>query len=220
MIRSSFKSAFYKGNFLLDSSLTIYDLLEKESTILKQLSGGSQQAFRSLYDLHGAAIYQLAFHILKDEKRAEEIVQDTFLLLWDNRSKILIEKNVKTYLYVICRNASFNKLKQYKREQQLFTPFSNEHRDSEIFQQDDSAVLELTEVIDQILSKLPDRQQLIFRMCRLEGLSHKEIAEQLAISIQTVKNQMVSAQRFVTDELHRYRNDHNKFLFLFFLLFF
>lgn len=194
--------------------------MEKESTILKQLSNGSQQAFRRLYDLHGAPIYQLAFHILKDEKRAEEIVQDTFLQLWDNRSKLLIEKNVKAYLYVICRNASFNKLKQYKREQQLFTPFLDEHRDSEIFQQDDSAVQELTEVIEQILSKLPDRQQLIFRMCRLEGLSHKEIAEQLAISIQTVKNQMVTAQRFISNELQHYKKDSNGFSVLFFLLYF
>lgn len=194
--------------------------MEQESTILKQLSNGSQQAFRRLYDLHGSSLYQLAYYILKDEKRAEEIVQDTFLQLWNNRSKLLLEKEIKTYLYVICRNASFNKLKQYRREQQLFTPLSDEHRDSEVYQQDDIGAQELTEVIEQILCKLPDRQHLIFRLCRLEGLSHKEIAERLAISIQTVKNQMVSAQRFVTDELQRYKNDSNKFLFLVFLLFF
>ena len=67
--------------------------------------------------------------------------------------------------------------------------------------EDIQATRELKESIEHIMSKLPPRQQEIFRLSRLDGFSHKEIADQLGISVQTVKNHMVAALRFVRTEL-------------------
>lgn len=171
------------------------------SAILRQLRQGSQLAFKRLYDLHSAKVYALAFHIVKDEKHAEELVQDTFMEIWNHRQRIDSQGNISTYLYVICRNKSFNKLKELKRHKTVFDPSGDQKLNMLFLAEDIQATRELKESIEHIMSKLPPRQQEIFRLSRLDGFSHKEIADQLGISVQTVKNHMVAALRFVRTEL-------------------
>src|SRR5690606_34254644 len=125
----------------------------------------------------------------------------TFLQLWNIKKKLDPNGNLPNLLYVIARNKCFNQLKQQKREQRIFEPLDTENIYSNYLADDLQQVQELNEIIENILQNLPERQQLIFRLCRIEGLSHKEIAAELNISVQTVKNQMVSAQRFVKEKL-------------------
>ena len=190
--------------------------MESSTSILRQLAKGNQLAFKQVYDVHVEAVYRLAFHILKDVKSAEEVVQDTFLQVWNNREKLDCKGNIATFLYVICRNKSFNKLKEIKRRQALFHPLTEAVGDDSFVEDDVRNIKELHETLETIIEKLPQRQQLIFRLCRLEGFSHKEIAERLNISVQTVKNQMVSALRFVRQELHKQERDYPISLFLLF----
>src|SRR5690606_2327578 len=135
------------------------------------------------------------------EKHAEELVQDTFMEVWNHRQRIDSQGNISTYLYVICRNKSFNKLKELKRHKTVFDPLGDQKLNTIFLTEDIQATRELTESVEYIISKLPPRQQEIFRLCRLDGFSHKEIADQLGISVQTVKNHMVAALRFVRTEL-------------------
>ncbi len=193
-------------------------MLGSETSILQQLIKGNQLAFKQIYDLHSESVYRLAFNVLKDVKSAEEIVQDTFLQVWNSREGIDCEGNIEAYLYVICRNKSFNKLKVMKRQQQLFTPLTDVNDHTGYVVDDSRSAKELHETLEKIIEKLPERQQLIFRLCRLEGFSHKEIADRLGISIQTVKNQMVSALRVVRSELQKLEKDLP--LSLFYLFFF
>lgn len=193
-------------------------MLGSEISILQQLIKGNQLAFKQIYDLHSESVYRLAFNVLKDVKSAEEIVQDTFLQVWNSREGIDCEGNIEVYLYVICRNKSFNKLKVMKRQQQLFTPLTDVSDHTGYVVDDGRSAKELHETLEKIIEKLPERQQLIFRLCRLEGFSHKEIADRLGISIQTVKNQMVSALRLVRSELQKLEKDLP--LSLFYLFFF
>lgn len=62
-----------------------------------------------LYDVHSESVYRLAFYVLKEVKYAGEIVQDTFMQVWDKRIEPDFEGNIATYLHVICHNKSFNK---------------------------------------------------------------------------------------------------------------
>lgn len=189
--------------------------MKKLTIILKQLSTGNQLAFRQLYDLYSQVTYQQAFHITKTEKLAEEIVQDTFLKLWDNREKIDVESNIQTYLYVICRNLCFNALKTIKRERALFTPLASEF-DYDHYQTDDlQAAKDFNNTLEQLLKTLPARQQQVFRLSRLEGLSHAEISEQLGISTNTVKNHMVQAMKKMKELFDQ--NNETLFFSYFFL---
>lgn len=187
---------------------------------LTQFSKGNQLAFRRLYELYNADVYRVAFYILKVEKYAEEVVQDSFLKLWDNRNTVDVDGSLNTYLYVICRNLSFNKLKQLKREQKLFRALQQEdeylYRDSDHF----LTVKEFYESFEAVLDLLPERQRTILRLSRLEGFSHKEIAEQLCISTNTVKNHMVQALKTIKNHLESQRQGSSLSLILFFFTFF
>lgn len=193
--------------------------MNTELTLFHEFLLGRQFAFQELYDLYSASTYQLAIHILKDESKAEEIVQDTFLQLWNIKKKLDPNGNLPNLLYVIARNKCFNQLKQQKREQRIFEPLDTENIYSNYLADDLQQVQELNEIIENILQNLPERQQLIFRLCRIEGLSHKEIAAELNISVQTVKNQMVSAQRFVKEKLLQIKGEEY-FVLIPFLIFF
>lgn len=182
--------------------------MSTEGTILKQLSKGSQLAFRQLYDIHSEPVYRLAIYILREIKCAEEIVQDTFMQVWDKREELDCEGNIATYLHVICRNKSFNKLKQINRQKKLFDPIEDDLMVADPSFHDSFTSKELEETLETIIKRLPDRQQIIFRLCRIEGRSHKEIAESLHVSVQTVKNQMVTALKFVRSELQNKGDMH------------
>lgn len=106
-----------------------------------------------------------------------------------------------------------------KRQQQLFDPLIDVTNHAGYAEDDNRGIKELHETLEKIIEKLPKRQQLIFRLCRLEGFSHKEIADQLGVSLQTVKNQMVSALRFVRSELQKQEKDLPLSLFLFIFLY-
>lgn len=188
--------------------------------ILIQFSKGNQLAFRRLYDIYSADVYRVAFYILKIEKYAEEVVQDSFLKLWDNREVIDVNTSLNTYLYVICRNLSFNKLKQVKREQKLFRTIEREdeylYRDSDHF----LTVKEFYESFEAVLDLLPERQRTILRLSRIDGFSHKEIAQKLSISTNTVKNHMVQALKTIKNHLENQKPNASLSLILFFFTFF
>jgi len=183
--------------------------LNKSNELLAQLISGSQSSLEKLYNIHSRQIYQVSYYIVKDKTIAEEIVQDSFLQLWNMRSKLDAEGNLATLLYVIARNRSFNKLRQLLKERKVFHLIAP-HDEYDHFQERNlQEVNELNEIIEVVIKKLPERQQLIFRLSRLEGLPHMEIADTLNISIQTVKNQMVNAQKKIKKELIKLQNDQN-----------
>lgn len=188
--------------------------------ILIQFSKGNQLAFRKLYDTYSPDVYRVAFYILKIEKHAEEVVQDSFLKLWDNRENIDVNTSLQAYLYVICRNLSFNKLKQLKREQTLFRTL--QHDDDYLYYDQDHilTVREFHESFENILALLPDRQRTILRLSRLEGFSHKEIAHRLSISSNTVKNHIVQALKTIKTHLDKQKQGSSLPLILFFFTFF
>jgi len=193
--------------------------LNKADTLIQNFISGSQTAFEKLYYTYSSSVYQIAYYILKDETLAEEIVQDSFLQLWNMKHKLDLTSNLRTLLYVIGRNKSLNRLKQIKKEQRVFNRFNFESEYHHYKEDDLQQVNELNEIVENIIKKLPERQQIIFRLCRLKGVSHKEIASELNITIQTVKNQMVKAQKTIKEELTKTENDHSIF-FILFLLFF
>jgi len=194
--------------------------LNEDIAILQKLFAGNQIALKVLYDKYAQMVYQFAFHILKDEHVVEEIVQDTFLQLWESREKINTESNIRTFIYVISRNKCFNKLKQLQRYHNIFEPLQIESFHDHIFEQDPLAEKEVNEALEQLVQKLPAKQQLVFRMSRFEGLSHQEIAQQLSISTNTVKNHLVSSLKFIKEELKRTPEDSSIIYPLLFFTFF
>ncbi len=174
-----------------------------QSSLLAQLMQGNEFALKLAYDQYADMVYQLSFNILKQEEHAEEIVQDTFIQLWEVRNDLDKESNLKAFLFVIARNKSFNRLKTLKRQKQLFEKLLNTEEYTHYISPNPLAEKEVNELAEKIISKLPPQQQLVFRLSRFEGLTHKEIAQTLSISSNTVKNHLIAALKSLRVELQK-----------------
>lgn len=183
---------------LADKNITDTELLDR----IKQ---NDSAALKILFERYFEPLCFFSFQILKSSELSEESVSDVFTNIWLKRKSIDIKTNFRSYLYSAVKNQSINYLKQEKRYSQnldssnLYLIVSDQTADQSILQQN------LENEIDLLLNELPERRGLIFRMNRIDGLSYKEIAEILSISVNTVQNQMVKAIKYIADQLPRIR---------------
>lgn len=170
----------------------------------KSLSIQSQKEFEQIFHSLYGELCSYANMFLKDLEAGEEIVQELFVKLWENRESVDIKSSVRSYLLRAVRNSCLNFLKHQKVEES-YKQYNEEIRNESSFALDEEYVgseleLKIREVIDQ----LPPERKKIFLMSRFEGLKYREIADKSGISIKTVENQMGKAIKFLREELAEY----------------
>jgi len=157
--------------------------------IYTDLKKGDIQAFQIIFDAYSAGIFNLAFRILKNREQAEEIVQETFLKLWINRQQVDDAKELWSYIYVIAKRLCFNQLRVMKydmmAQQELIKNMTILSEDSS------NSLAEIHKILKESVELLPERQRQVWIMSREEGKSYNEIADELGISPNTVKNTIV-----------------------------
>ncbi|MEM9824527.1 MAG: RNA polymerase sigma-70 factor, partial [Bacteroidota bacterium] len=162
-----------------------------EKAILEQIKAGKQAAFDELFRQYYRYLVIVAYRYLQDDHRAKDMVQEVFLDFWKRRDRIHIEQSIKAFLRRAVVNHCLATIRKNQRVDLKDSPDTNisrvQDKVDEIYE-----YKELEEVVEAAIKRLPERCQLIFRMSRHENLSHKEIAEQLAISTKTIENQMAT----------------------------
>lgn len=160
--------------------------------LVQQLIGGSKEAFTQLYSLYSSQVYGFALRLTKSTVEAEDILQETFIRIWDNRIRISPYVSFKSYLFKI----TYHLVIDHFRKQINSVDFEK-FIESEYYQQvsennteEQITLDEYRKLIAQSVAKLTPRQQKIFRLSREEELSAREIGERLGISEKTVNNQL------------------------------
>jgi RNA polymerase sigma-70 factor (ECF subfamily) len=172
--------------------------------LITTLKTGDITAFEMLFRTYYQPLCNYAYTFVQDRDEAEEIVQSTFLNVWEKRDNLSIHTGVKPYLYAMVRNASLNVLKHEKIKQQHVTmEMAVAERSVESVTRTVMAS-ELETKIYKAMDKLPEQCRLVFKLSRFEELKYSEIAEQLNISIKTVENQMGKALKIMRDQLKDY----------------
>jgi len=172
--------------------------------LLTTLHAGDITAFEMIFKTYYQPLCNYAYSFVQDRDEAEEIVQSTFLTVWEKRENLTIHTGVKPYLYAMVRNASLNVLKHEKiKQQHAAVELAVAERSSESVTRTVMAS-ELEERIYNALNKLPEQCRLVFKLSRFEELKYVEIAEQLNISVKTVENQMGKALKIMRDQLKDY----------------
>ncbi|MCD0489174.1 RNA polymerase sigma-70 factor [Pedobacter sp. MC2016-14] len=162
-------------------------VLAEEDVLLANLAVGDERAFRLLFDFYRNVVYTYAMRYLKDRELAEEIVQEVFLKIWTGRGNLNTIGNFGAYLRVITRNLTLDVLKKKAAE------FNKTQKSQVSWTEADDSTEQLIlmkdslSYIEQFIEKLPQQQRLVFKMCHIDGLKQKEVAEQLGISPLTVK---------------------------------
>lgn len=164
------------------------------------LKQGSEEAFKSLYDMYAKRLYAFCLEYTKSREDTEEIVQDAFVWLWKNRSSIRQETTIKSLIFLRVRHFLINAWRTRLRE-----PVFEDYVDYiNLLQDKSSDRLEYDEflsTVKSILDRLPRTQARVVMMSRIEGFKNKEIAQNLRLSEQTVKNSLSVGLKSLKEEL-------------------
>lgn len=157
--------------------------------IAKNLQNGCQKAFEEVYNQYHKKIFGFCIKYGLNQSEAEEITQIVFIKVWENRNKIDPDKKLYSYILTMSKNIIIDSFKakikyQAAKEYQMnfMKPVNNVEQNIHL--------TELQSSIEEALTKLPERRREVFELSRIQGLSNKEIANQLGISIKTVENHL------------------------------
>lgn len=159
--------------------------------------------FALFYKENKNQIYNYAVYHLKDKDAAADIVQEAFLRLWNQKEKLDAQQNIKAYLYSICKNLMFDELKQNNRYSQYAHYIQQAGTPSENSTEDQQNYSELWSLYQEAIANLPLKRQQIFRMSRQSFRSNDDIALELQLSKNTVKDQIVKSNRYIKDFILR-----------------
>lgn len=172
-------------------------------------------AFESLFERYSQKLYRFSNSYLKSETEAEDVVQEVFLKLWENRSGLKTGTSFQSYLFTIAFNSireGFNKkARQEKFHSELFDFLSAEIPTLEI--QPDFETL-LTK-LDSLIELMPTRRKEIFIKRKKEGKSVHDIAAEMSISPKTVENQITEAMHYLKENFGKDRISGVLFFYVF-----
>lgn len=157
--------------------------LTNERELVTRLKEGDEKAFVDLYNAYSGVLYSFLLKLRVEQEDIRDVVQQTFIKLWENRASLKEEFSLQSYLITISKNDIQNMVKKriLARKYQDALPVVEE-RIAEI------NTRELYNVLLEILKHLPEKRREVFSLSRIEGYSNKEIAEKLNVSKRTVEN--------------------------------
>lgn len=170
--------------------------MEKDLTIWEKIRNGDALAMKELHDKYYYQLYLYAQRISNHPSILDEAVSDCFIKLWTRRNELVIERSVKSYLFLMLRNGMIDMLRSKKHSLHF----------------EDKAIPDLPgdDVLDELdryaslynaINKIPDQRRRILELAVFESFTYAQIAENLNISVNTVKTQMGRAYRFLKEEL-------------------
>ncbi|HEY0677637.1 MAG TPA: RNA polymerase sigma-70 factor [Chitinophagaceae bacterium] len=163
-------------------------LIQNHRFSIKAFQEGDPRAFAFIFAIYYPSLCYFANQFII-RTVAEEIIQDAFITLWQKHTAFHCQRSIKTFLYVVTRNACINFLKQWQRQkkyEELWAFRWKEESEDERFEMNAG---EMFENIHAAIQTLPSQCRKIISLSYLNGLKNQEIADQLQLSVQTVKNQ-------------------------------
>ncbi|WP_315823855.1 RNA polymerase sigma factor [Paraflavitalea speifideaquila] len=178
-----------------------------EATILSEVAKGNETAFRLLFEQWHPLLADYIYRLTRSKELAAETVQDVFLKIWVGRASLAEIRNFKPYLWVISRNHVINLLKKAMRELQQAEAWEKEHA---LAASEPEEAVDMYNLLDEAIDKLPARQQEVYRLHRHEQLTYQQIALKLGIGKESVKTHLKLASQAIS----RYLHDRRAFILL------
>ncbi|HBG39891.1 MAG TPA: RNA polymerase sigma-70 factor [Porphyromonadaceae bacterium] len=170
--------------------------------VINNLRHDNGTYFEMVYKYYFPFLYSYATQYIEKEE-AKEVVQETMLWLWENKSTLMADMSLKSLLFTIVKNKSINRIHHdhiknrihasiYEKQEKMFD-------DPDFYLEN-----ELFALFHEALDKLPEDLRTVFELSRMDGLTHKEIAEKLQVSCQTVNYRLGKALQLLRVELKDY----------------
>jgi RNA polymerase sigma-70 factor (ECF subfamily) len=170
--------------------------------LIRRLKDGDIKAFELIFSKYKGKLYFFTLGYLHSATETEEIIQNLFVSLWENRHTLEEELSLRNYLYKAAINRVYNYFKHQAVKQKYFDHLAIEETLAEDHTHQHIYYNELKGTVETLIGALPFRQQMIFKLSRQEGLSHQEIADRLGLSVRSVENQIYRALRYIKEHLN------------------
>ena len=185
-----------------------------ECDIIRKLQKGSYEAFNTLYNQYADSLYGFALLHTKSEMQAEDIVQETFLKVWNLRASLSEKGSFKSLLFTIAKRDIIDAFRRQINRPD-FEDYIHFCEDEHFVDNNSEEQIYYDDFLEKLTlakQKLTVSQRRIFEWSREEGMSNAEIAARSNLSEQTVKNHLSSALKIIRTELQKYN-----YLFAFFV---
>ena len=163
--------------------------------LCKLLIQNNHQAFTSIFNKYKAQLASNLYKLLRSQEIAQDILQDTFVTLWENRHQLDENKSLKSFIFTIAANKTKNTFRRAS------TDANYKEMLLKYYEEDYNPILdniyqnEKLQLLENLLDKLTPQQKNIIQLAKIEQKSHKEIADELGISEQTVHTHVRDANK-------------------------
>ncbi|WP_163710651.1 RNA polymerase sigma factor [Mangrovibacterium lignilyticum] len=176
-----------------------------ETNLANRLKSNDKEAINLLYNQYSKRLYQFIYRYLKTEADTLDLIQEVFIKLWSNRSRLQNDSNLESYLFTIAKNSIISTFRKKISEKDYFDYIKHKAVNTNSLATEKQVDFDLlSDEIDKLIDQLPKQRQLIFKLSKEKGYSNKMIAEQLKISIKTVEDHITKARKFIRENLQEY----------------
>lgn len=189
-----------------------------ERELVIRLIDGDEDAFCELYAAYKNRLLYFAMKFVKSREFAEDIFQDAFSVVWQSRRFINPDASFSSYLYTIVRNRVLNQIRDMSNEDQLKEYILSQAVDAANDTKSEILLNDLKEIIGRALDQLTPRQREVFKMSRDQQMSHKEIADALGVSVNTVQEHISVSLKVIRSYLTKYSDTTADILLILFCL--
>lgn len=164
-----------------------------DEKLIAAIGNDDYTSYNRLFVRYYSRLCCYVYRLLGEKEDAEDVVQELFLTLWNNRKKIAIVENVSGYLYKMAKNLALNHI---RTQTNYKTVLENREEQLPYYEENPLETEEFRMALYDCINLLPGRCKEVLLLHRVKGLKQKEIADQLSISVKTIKNQIwASLQR-------------------------
>lgn len=164
-----------------------------DEKLIAAIGNDDYTSYNRLFVRYYSRLCCYVYRLLGEKEDAEDVVQELFLTLWNNRKKIAIVEDVSGYLYKMARNLALNHI---RTQTNYKTILDNQEEQLPYYEENSLETEEFRMALYDCINLLPGRCKEVLLLHRVKGLKQKEIADQLSISVKTIKNQIwASLQR-------------------------
>ena len=176
--------------------------MQTDNDIIRQCQGGSKEAFQSVVQTYQRLVFSVALKMLADEEEAKDVVQETFIRVWQSICDYDPQKSFTTWLYTIASRLCLDHLKRMRR----LLPLPEDERVLQRFvaDTDSQRTLENSEwvaIVRMLADELSPKQKLVFTLCQLEGLPSAEVEQITGLDARQVKSNLYVARQNIRKRL-------------------
>lgn len=171
--------------------------INSELILISEIAEGNESAFQLLFEKFHQQVYAFSLKLLKNQQLAEDITQEVFIKIWQEKSKLRGVGNFEGFLFLMVKRRCIDQLRKCSRDTRLLNQLKEDIKISYSPIQE----LENSSYLEKLKKGLSPQQLAVFELSREKGMTYQMISKELDISKNTVRNHMVEALKHIREML-------------------